>query len=45
MIGRRIVFTRDLLTERNTERLSEERKFIVGTQIKRGIVILLRNAG
>ena len=45
MIAQRFVFTRSFLTEWNTDCLSEGRKFLVGTKIKRGIVILVRNAG
>jgi len=45
MIAQRTVFTKDFLTERNTGCLFEGIKFFVGTKIKRGIVILVRNAG
>ena len=45
MIAQGFVSKRDFLTERNTDSLSEGRKFLVGTKIKRGIVILVRNAG
>ena len=45
MIAQRFVFTGSFLTERNTDCLSEGIKFLVGTKIKRGIVILVRNAG
>jgi len=45
MIAQIFVFTRDFVTERNTDCLSEGRKFLVGTKIKQGLVILVRNAG
>ena len=45
MIAQRFIFTRSFLTERNTDCLSERRKLVMGTKIKRGIVILVRNAG
>ncbi len=45
MIAQRFVFTRGFLTERNTDCLCEGRKSLVGTKIKRGLVILVRNAG
>ena len=45
MIAQRFVFTRNFLTERNTDCISERKKFLVGTKIKRGLVILVRNAG
>ncbi len=45
MIAQRFVFTRDFLTERNTDCLSEGRKILVKTKIKRGLVTLVRNAG
>jgi hypothetical protein len=45
MIAQRLVFTRGFLNEQNTGCLSEGIKFLVGTKIKRGIVILVRNQG
>ncbi len=45
MITQRFVFTMDFLIERNTGCISESRKFIVESKIKRGFVILVRNAG
>ena len=45
MIAQRFVFTSGFLTERNTGCISEGNKFLVGTKIKRGLVILVRNAG
>jgi len=44
MIAQRFVFTRDFMTERNTDYLSEGIKFLVGTKIKQGLVTLVRNA-
>ncbi len=45
MIAPRFGFTMDFLIERNTDCISESKKSIVESKIKRGFVILVRSAG
>ena len=45
MIAQRFVFTMDFLIERNTDCISESRKLIVESKVKRGFVILVRKVG
>jgi hypothetical protein len=45
MIAQRFGFTRDFPKERKTGCISDRGKFLVDSKIKRGLVVLVRNAG
>jgi hypothetical protein len=45
MIAQRFGFTVDFLMERNTGCIPDRRKSAVDSKIKRGLVIVVRNAG
>jgi len=45
MIAQRFGFTADFLKKRNTDCISDRRKSAVDSKIKRGLVIVVRNAG